>query len=187
MAVSEEVKKEIQAVRITGNGLVHDIRAAILISSAMGAMESIRQMEPAKHTKKYRQLSKIFKEMNALLDMFPRANEYDLIKLASDFYDGMDDKLNRMIIRGLAAHGDVVKCIDRWKRGDVLKKGKAVAVVHTICEEGYHVVSGPALLYSDTNWPKDPFMILWEKVGELGEGCTDKDISGSVWVQGARL
>jgi len=69
-----------------------------------------------------------------------------------------------------------------WKRGDVLKKGKKFGVIHTVRDEGYDIVVGPALLYSEKNWTSDPFLEEWEKVNSLGQNCTDDEIRESIFV-----
>jgi hypothetical protein len=161
-----------------------EVRAAILIAAAAGIMEHLKEFEPAKHTRRYRMLDKMAERLVGLFDLYPLVWEYDLVNLGQDFFDKEHDaRLRAMLKRGLQvvppeAPDGLKKLVltERWKRGDILYLNGDTIIIHSVLPDEYHYVKGPALLYSSTNYPMNPFLRSWKRIAQLGEDCTDDDI-----------
>jgi hypothetical protein len=161
-----------------------DVRASILLAAAIGIMEHLTGFEPAKHTRRYRMLTKAAEAMSELFVMYPSAMEYDLVSLGLEFFDKEHDaRLSQLMERGIQvlppeAPGELKKLVfsERWKRGDVLYLNGTTIVIHSVHPGEYHYISGPALLYSSTNYPSNPFLHKWKRIAQLGEHCTDQDL-----------
>jgi len=148
--------------KILDSKTVNDIRSALLISNAMGAMEAIRGAEPAAHTKRARTLKKAYDALDEVLDMYgPAALQYNLCSLATELFEGLDERLNQMVMQGLAVHDDVASICERWKEGDILTLGDMQVTIYAVRPDGYDYVDGSTILYSEANFPTDPFMIKW--------------------------
>ncbi len=145
--------------------LLDEIRAALMISLAMGAMETIRAHEPAPHTKRHRTVSRAYRALDEVLSLYDRALEYDLVKLAVDLYEGVDERLNTLLRRGLVVTGDVVTAFERWKVNDVLTDDDAQIRIVAVKEEGYEFSPehGSAVYYSWAVKQDDPYLLNWRK------------------------
>lgn len=73
-------------------------RVAILLSSCVGALENIKSLEPARHTRRYRETDKVIKQAMKLFELYPKALDHDVVGLAMAFFDEqLDERLKQVI------------------------------------------------------------------------------------------
>ena len=82
---------------------LQNIKAAVLLSNVIGGLEMIRTGEPAKHTFRYKEVTKVIKEVVKLLDHFPSSWSHDLVDLGNRVFDNIDEKLVAAIEDGIKA------------------------------------------------------------------------------------
>ena len=144
-----------------------DVRASILLAAAIGIMEHLIGFEPAKHTRRYRMLTKAAEAMSELFVMYPSAMEYDLVNLGLEFFDKEHDaRLNQLMERGIQvlppeAPGELKKLVfnERWKRGDVLYLNGITIVIHSVEKDSYEYYHGNAIYYSDRVYPSRDYLV----------------------------
>ena len=166
-----------------------EVRAAILLAAASGVMEHLMAFEDAKHTRRYRKLNEAADKINKLFDLYHLVWEYDIVSLGTEFFDKEHEaRLNQLLERGVRvippeAPDKLKKLVfeERWKRGDVLRLNGVTIIIHSVHPEEYHYICGPALLYSSTNYPRNPFLHKWKRIDQLGEDATDEELNSSIY------
>ncbi len=177
------------------------LRGGILLAAAAGIMIHLQHLEPAEHTKRSRELRKAERAIYDLFDLYPKSDDFNMQDLGCEFFNAEhEERLRKLFERGVEilppTEEDIEKCKaagiepkpravfkDRWKRGDVLQKDRAVIVIQQDKGDEYHYVQGAALLYSKANHPKDPLLLTWKKIDAFGEECSDQEIRESMWAQ----
>ena len=77
-----------------------DVKAIMFLSSALGSLDLLKKAETATHTRRYREIVKSEKALCKLLDCYDhyKLNQsYDVIKIGTEFFDSMQNKLDEML------------------------------------------------------------------------------------------
>jgi hypothetical protein len=163
--------------------VLKQLKAGLLLASAAGILIHLKEMEPAKHTKRYRELGKVEDAMIKLFELYPLCGQFDITDLGARFFDAEHDaRLKQMMEEGVEIlppseeelaeakakgrpaplHRAVFR--DRWQTGDRLKKGNRQIIIVSFEGDQYHFREGAGIYYSKTAEPKDPYLLFWKRI-----------------------
>ncbi len=93
-------------MKITDEKTLEEVRATLLLSAAAGAVIHLKDLEPAKHTRRYRDLDKAEDAIMRVFDNYRLVGQYDLTALGCELFDdGLNDKLADLMSRGVEVGG----------------------------------------------------------------------------------